>query len=64
MCSSDLLQRDNDLNDLLFLGLLERGVYIAARGMMNVGLAHTDEQLATALDRLDDLLDEIDDLVP
>ena len=61
---TEALQRDNELNDLLFLGLLERGVYIAARGMMNVGLAHTDEQLATALDRLDDLLDEIDDLVP
>jgi glutamate-1-semialdehyde 2,1-aminomutase len=59
----EALQRDNDLNDLLFLGLLERGVYIAARGMMNVGLAHTDEQLATALERLDDLLDEIDELL-
>jgi glutamate-1-semialdehyde 2,1-aminomutase len=53
-------KRNNDINELLFLGLLERGVYIAARGMMNVGLAHTDEQLATALDRLDDLLSELD----
>jgi glutamate-1-semialdehyde 2,1-aminomutase len=60
---TEALQRDNDLNDLLFLGLLERGVYIAARGMMNVGLAHTDEQLAAALDRLDDLLGEIDELL-
>jgi len=55
-------KRDNDINELLFLGLLERGVYIAARGMMNVGLAHTDEQLATALDRLDDLLSDLDSL--
>jgi glutamate-1-semialdehyde 2,1-aminomutase len=55
-------KRDNDINELLFLGLLERGIYIAARGMMNVGLAHTDEQLATALDRLDDLLSELDSL--
>jgi glutamate-1-semialdehyde 2,1-aminomutase len=55
-------KRNNDINELLFLGLLERGVYIAARGMMNVGLAHTDEQLATALDRLDDLLSELDAL--
>lgn len=55
-------KRDNDINELLYLGLLERGVYIAARGMMNVGLAHTDEQLATALDRLDDLLSELDSL--
>jgi glutamate-1-semialdehyde 2,1-aminomutase len=59
----EALHRDNDLNDLLFLGLLERGVYIAARGMMNVGLAHTDEQLATALERLDDLLGEVDELL-
>ena len=58
----EALQRDNALNELLFLGLLERGVYIATRGMMNVGLAHTDEQLATALECLDDLLDELDEL--
>lgn len=59
----EALQRDNALNELLFLGLLERGVYIATRGMMNLGLAHTDEQLATALDRLDDLLGELDELM-
>ncbi len=59
----EAMERDNALNELLFLGLLERGVYIATRGMMNVGLAHTDEQLATALDRLDDLLGELDELM-
>jgi len=51
-----MAKRDAVLQDLLFLGLLERGVYIAHRGMMNVGLAHTDDQLATALDALDDTL--------
>jgi glutamate-1-semialdehyde 2,1-aminomutase len=50
----EISTRDAVLQDLLFLGLLERGVYIAYRGMMNVGLAHTDDQLAQALDALDD----------
>ena len=59
----EAMERDNALNELLFLGLLERGVYIATRGMMNVGLAHTDAQLETALERLDDLLDELDGYV-
>ena len=48
--------RDNDLQELIFLGLLQRGVYTAARGMMNLGLAHTDDQLGRALDALDDTL--------
>jgi glutamate-1-semialdehyde 2,1-aminomutase len=59
----EAMERDNALNELLFLGLLERGVYIATRGMMNVGLAHTDAQLETALERLDDLLGELDGYV-
>ncbi len=49
-----MAKRDAVLQERLFLGLLERGVYIAHRGMMNVGLAHTDDQLAQALDALDD----------
>lgn len=61
--ADEVLARDHDLNELLYFGLLERGVYTAARGMMNVGLAHTDEQLATALGALDDTLAEIDDLL-
>jgi glutamate-1-semialdehyde aminotransferase len=52
-------RRDNELQELLFLGLLGRGVYTAPRGMMNVGLAHTDDQLAAALDALDDTLREL-----
>ena len=47
------------LQELVYLGLLEHGVYTAARGMVNVGLAHTDDQLATALDALDDTLRDI-----
>jgi glutamate-1-semialdehyde 2,1-aminomutase len=48
--------RDAALQELLYFGLLERGVYTAARGMINLGLAHTDDQLAAALAALDDLL--------
>jgi glutamate-1-semialdehyde 2,1-aminomutase len=43
-------KRDAQLQELLFFGLLERGVYIAARGMVNLGLPHTDDQLAQFLD--------------
>ncbi len=50
------MDRDEVLQELVYFGLLERGVYIAARGMVNVGLAHTDDQLAEVLDRLDDCL--------
>lgn len=53
---SDAAGRDHDLQELVFLALLERGVYIAPRGMVNLGLAHTDDQLATLLDALDDAL--------
>ncbi|MEY4229186.1 MAG: glutamate-semialdehyde -aminomutase, partial [Actinomycetota bacterium] len=45
-----------ELKELVYFGLLERGVYTAFRGMINLGLAHTDDQLATALDALDDTL--------
>jgi glutamate-1-semialdehyde 2,1-aminomutase len=51
--------RDHVLQELVFLGLLERGVYIAFRGMVNVGLAHSDDQLAAGLDALDDTLEEL-----
>ena len=56
---NDVFLRDEVLQELVFLGLHERGVYIAARGMMNVGLAHTDDQLARALDVLDETLSAI-----
>lgn len=54
--------RDHVLQELVFLGLLERGVYTAFRGMVNVGLAHTDDQLAAGLDALDDTLAELSKL--
>ena len=53
---SDIAQRDAELQDLLFFGLLERGVYIAGRGMVNLGLAHTDDQMAQFLDALAETL--------
>jgi glutamate-1-semialdehyde 2,1-aminomutase len=48
--ADDMAKRDAQLQELLFFGLLERGVYIAARGMVNLGLPHTDDQLAQFLD--------------
>lgn len=51
--------RDEVLQELLFLGLYQRGVYTAARGMINLSLAVTDDQLSTALDALDDCLGEL-----
>ncbi|MBU3688698.1 MAG: aspartate aminotransferase family protein [Acidimicrobiales bacterium mtb01] len=56
----DVAGRDNELNEIVYLGLLQRGVYTAARGMVNLGLAHTDDHMVALLDRLDDLLDELD----
>jgi len=50
----DVANRDNELQELLFFGLLERGVYSAGRGMMNLSLPLTDDQLAKVLDALDD----------
>jgi glutamate-1-semialdehyde 2,1-aminomutase len=52
----DVARRDLDVQEMLFLGLLERGVYSAARGMMNLSLTLTDDQLAQALDALTDTL--------
>lgn len=60
---ADVARRDHDLQELVFLGLLARGIYTAPRGMMNLGLAHTDDQLATALDALDDTLTSLAPLV-
>ena len=50
----DVAKRDDKLQELVFFGLLERGVYTAARGMMNLSLSLTDDQLANVLDALDD----------
>ena len=56
---AEIARRDEALQELMFLGLLQRGVYTAHRGMMNLGLAHTDDQLAATLDAIDDTLLEL-----
>ena len=56
----DVAKRDSVLQDLLFFGLIERGVYIAARGMVNLSLSLTDDQLAKVLDALDDTLTSLE----
>jgi glutamate-1-semialdehyde 2,1-aminomutase len=48
-----------ELQELLFLGLYLRGIYSAPRGMINLSLPLSDEQLATALAALDDALTEL-----
>ena len=53
------LDRDNALAELILLGLLQRGVYTAPRGMVNLSLPHTDDDLAVFCDRLDDTLGEL-----
>jgi glutamate-1-semialdehyde 2,1-aminomutase len=52
-------RRDPALQDLLFLGLYERGIYTAPRGMVNLSLPVTDAQLEAALSALDDVLSEL-----
>ncbi len=51
--------RDHALQEMIYFGLLQRGVYTAFRGMMNIGLAHTDDQLSAALDALTETLHEL-----
>ena len=58
--AADVSKRDNALQELLFFGLIERGVYTAARGMMNLSLPLDDDQLARALEALDDTLGELE----
>jgi len=47
------------LQELLFLGLYLRGIYTAPRGMVNLSLPLTDDQLGSALRALDETLAEI-----
>jgi glutamate-1-semialdehyde 2,1-aminomutase len=51
--------KDPELQEMLFLGLLRRGIYIAPRGMINLSLPVTDDQLATFLGALDDFCQEL-----
>jgi glutamate-1-semialdehyde 2,1-aminomutase len=46
----DLATADSRLLELLFLGLLEEGYYVAPRGYLALSLAVTDEQLAGFVD--------------
>jgi glutamate-1-semialdehyde 2,1-aminomutase len=48
-----------ELQELLFLGLYLRGIYTAPRGMINLSLPLTDEQLGIALAALDETLSEL-----
>jgi glutamate-1-semialdehyde 2,1-aminomutase len=56
-------RRDAALQELIFLGLYERGFYTAPRGMINLSLALTEEQLTAALRALDETLARLDSLV-
>jgi glutamate-1-semialdehyde 2,1-aminomutase len=51
--------KDPALQEMLFLGLLRRGIYIAPRGMINLSLPVTDDQLAAFIGALDDLCQEL-----
>jgi glutamate-1-semialdehyde 2,1-aminomutase len=51
--------RDPVLQELLFLGLLDRGFYVAPRGSLNLSLPVTDDQLAQFLGALTDVCDEL-----
>jgi glutamate-1-semialdehyde 2,1-aminomutase len=50
---------DPALQELLFLGLYRRGIYTAPRGMVNLSLPLTDDQLAAALSALEATLAEL-----
>ena len=51
--------RDPVLQEQIFLGMLSRGYYIAQRGMLNLSLPVTDDQLSGFLGALDDLCTEL-----
>jgi glutamate-1-semialdehyde 2,1-aminomutase len=58
---TDLLERDPVLQEALFLSLLQRGVYTAPRGSLNLGLAITEWDIDHYLNALDDSLAELSD---
>jgi len=57
--ANEAADRDSTLQELIFLGLLQRGIYTAPRGMINLSLSHTDDQLAAGLEALADCLDAV-----
>ena len=56
---ADLLERDAALQEALFLSLLQRGVYTAPRGSLNLGLAVTEWDLDHYVRALDESLGEL-----
>ncbi|MGZ4674876.1 MAG: aminotransferase class III-fold pyridoxal phosphate-dependent enzyme, partial [Ilumatobacteraceae bacterium] len=58
---ADLLEKDAVLQEALFLSLLQRGVYTAPRGSLNLGLAITDRDIDHYLGALDESLGELSD---
>jgi glutamate-1-semialdehyde 2,1-aminomutase len=56
---SDLEARDPVLQEALFLSLLQRGVYTAPRGSLNLGLAVTERDIEHYLNALDESLSEL-----
>jgi glutamate-1-semialdehyde 2,1-aminomutase len=48
-----------ELQEIVFLGLYVRGIYTAPRGMINLSLPLTDEQLVAALTALEETLAEL-----
>jgi glutamate-1-semialdehyde 2,1-aminomutase len=48
-----------ELQEIVFLGLYLRGIYTAPRGMINLSLPLTDEQLVAALTALEETLAEL-----
>jgi glutamate-1-semialdehyde 2,1-aminomutase len=55
----DAADRDAILQELVYLGLLSRGFYTAPRGMVNLSLPLTDDDLAAFLEALDDVCVEL-----
>jgi glutamate-1-semialdehyde 2,1-aminomutase len=60
----DLAGADERLRELLFLDLLDRGYYIAARGYLALSLAVTDEQLDGFVAAIDEAASRISDDLP
>jgi glutamate-1-semialdehyde 2,1-aminomutase len=57
--AAEAARRDAALQELIFLNLYRRGVYLAPRGMINLSLPLADDQLTAALDAVDDTLAEL-----
>jgi glutamate-1-semialdehyde 2,1-aminomutase len=53
------VQRNLELQELLYLALLQRGYYVAPRLMINLSLSLTDDHLAGFVEALDDTLGEL-----